>query len=130
MNSTNVLRSMLFKNGRIMRVALFRVNLLIIRMLSRRFILSTLFISIGLNNLELCFFFNFILSSRFLFPFTSTEKSRYSNIWQRRTTLEKVLLSFYIILGTIALTSLVIYFVVFNQSAGKRQITQTTSHRI
>ncbi|XP_055296410.1 neprilysin-2-like isoform X2 [Sitodiplosis mosellana] len=42
----------------------------------------------------------------------------YSNVWQRRTTLEKVLLTFYVILGAIAVTSLVFYFIVFNGSAG------------
>lgn len=61
---------------------------------------------------------NFILLFRFRFY-------RYSNIWQRRTTLEKVLLSFYVILGAIAVTSFVAYPFVFNQSAGKSEVTQS-----
>lgn len=53
--------------------------------------------------------------------------SRYSNVWQRRTTLEKVLLSFYVILGVIVVTSLVFYFIIFDRSVGKRRVTQSTS---
>lgn len=69
-----------------------------------------------------------LISSRFLLPLrVYHQQTRYSNMWQRRTTLEKVLISFYLILGVLVLTSLVTYFAVFNRNAGKRPITQTTS---
>ncbi|XP_031626240.1 neprilysin-2-like isoform X3 [Contarinia nasturtii] len=51
---------------------------------------------------------------------------RYSNAWQRRTTLEKVLLSFYVVLGAIIVTSLVFYFIVFDQSAGNKGLCYST----
>lgn len=39
-------------------------------------------------------------------------------MWQRRTTLEKVLLSFYLLFGAVAVVSLVTYFIIKND-AGK-----------
>lgn len=42
-------------------------------------------------------------------------------MWQRRTTLEKVLITFYLLVGAVAVTSLVAY-VIIKHDAGKHHI--------
>lgn len=41
-------------------------------------------------------------------------------MWQRRTTLEKVLISFYLLAVAVAVTSLVAYVIIIKQDAGKQ----------
>lgn len=49
--------------------------------------------------------------------------------WQRRTTLEKVLIVFYISTSIVLAALLTLYFVLFNPSLGKRRSQATKNHK-